>query len=590
MHPPAVRRSTPARASLHIRTRARDDAASVTTATRASRFARVGLVLALALAAPPLAAALLAGAGLPASPATLVACWLAIALWTWRTDAEDAPLVLGWAAATVTLALASAALVFDLSFDGQTYHQLAVRRLAAGWNPVWDARAMEGESLHVFSLPKAAWLLEAMLMRATGSLEAAKGVQAVAMAAAFLLARGALEALGVGRRAALAAALLAALNPVALTQLPTFYVDGLVASALVMLASLLVLAWRTGARRWGGAAAIVAAFAVNLKFTAGVLVALVLAALLVAAAWRARPRLREAVLAVGAAAALGLAAGINPYLTNTLAHGHPAYPARGPDAVPYVMVVHRDPTFAAQPAALQLARSLWSRSDKDETAPPRWKLPLTVHGDELASFDGVDTRIGGWGPLVGGALLLAWGSLLWSLRARPRRGAVLLAVSLATVLSALVIPAGFYSRYAPQLWLASLPALLIDELAGWRSRLLAAVLALNVLLVGGVSLGAQLVTERTHRAQLRALAEDARGAALTYAWSEAAFPNVDLHLAAYGLEGRAVERPGCAAPALLLKTHALLCWADGRSPAPTPDPRARAQRLLGRQPARPAVP
>ena len=214
------------------------------------------------LVAPALIAGALAGAAVPGG-------------WRW-------PRVVRAALLAVTLvALAAAALgaasrFHDVSWDGQVYHQPAVLALADGWNPLWDGPLPvddRPDNLWVNHYPKAAWVVQAILLRASGSLEATKGVQLLALLAAGLAV---FAALGQSRRAALAAALAAA-NPVAVVQSFSFYVDGMSAS---LMTGFVALAWgwlrRPGlASGLGAAAALV--LLVNLKFTgpiyAGVLVA-----------------------------------------------------------------------------------------------------------------------------------------------------------------------------------------------------------------------------------------------------------------------------------------------------------------------------
>ena len=86
-------------------------------------------------------------------------------------------------AAVGAAALAGAALFHDVSWDGQVYHQPAVLALAGGWNPLHDgplSLAERPDNLWINHYPKAAWVAQAILLRLTGSLEAAKGLQLLA--------------------------------------------------------------------------------------------------------------------------------------------------------------------------------------------------------------------------------------------------------------------------------------------------------------------------------------------------------------------------------------------------------------------------
>ncbi|MBI3569055.1 MAG: hypothetical protein HY084_12735 [Gemmatimonadetes bacterium] len=576
MHPPTVSRATISRLP-------------------SGRAAGLGLALSLMVTAPALVGALALDAGLSLAPWMLGGSWLAIAGWhVWSSAGRRRATVdIAACIAVVTLALSLASTVFDLSFDGQYYHETAIRLLAGGWNPVWNSAAAESlpSGMHVVSIPKAAWIVEAMLTQGTGALESAKGLQAIALAAAFLLAWPSLECLGVRRRAAVIVALLAAANPVALQQLQSFYTDGLLASSLVAVLALAVLFAHTQAWRFGCALALALAFVANLKFAGVVYAALIALAVWLTLVRRGTMSARRWMQVASLAAAVAAVEGVNPYLTNTLRHGHPAYPFAGPDAQPIVRQVFYEPTFLAMSAPERVAISLFGESSDDTERAPRWKVPFTLHAQEVGAFTTVDTRIAGWGPWFGGALLLSAVILAFARTSERARSRTLAALSAAFVLTALIVPYGFYARYTPQVWFAALPALLLDDLRGWRTRALAAILAANLAFVATVSTAAQLVTERTHRAQLRALAAQAAGVPVAVTQREAPFENVDLHFAAFGLRTQAAPVAPCAAPAQLLRTHAWMCLADGRSPDPAPDPlrvieplRSRLRAVIGARP------
>jgi hypothetical protein len=548
------------------------------------RGGRVGLALALLLTTPPFVASVAFLAGVALSPLVVIAGVATACAMLARTDGRRAWPAIAIALAIILVALTAASFPFDMSFDGQTYHQSAIRYLAHGWNPVADPGRYEhaANGTYIASLPKAAWILAAATFQATRSLEAAKGVQLAMLVAAFLLARHALRATGVGRRPAMVVAALAAANPVTLTQLVSFYVDGLMASAIVMVAALAVLHMREG-RRWLAPLAMTTAFLANVKFPGLVYASLVAGAVVAYTYRRARDRMRPTFVALACCAATTVAAGVNPYITNAMRHGNPVYPVAGLNASQ--TVVHFDTVFAREPRPLQLVRALASESSDIDDRPPRLKVPFSVHRSELAAFGTVDTRIGGLGPLFGGVLLVAWGVLAAAVVAGRPNARLLAAISAGIFVSALAIPFGYYSRYAPQLWLAPLPALLGALPRARVARLLAAAIAVNAVFVGSVSLAVQLFEGALQREQLRTLARDAGGGEVTYAQHDAPFLNVDLHFDRFGIRHRAVPVPTCPEPAGLLMTHTLVCLPDGRSPAPAPDPArvaARWMALVGR--------
>ncbi len=164
--------------------------------------------------------------------------------------------------------------------------------LAEGWNPLRHAPLpveLRPDNIWIDHYPKAAWIAQAILLRATGSLEATKGLQLLPLAAAALLVFAALRARGARVGTAVFLSALIAGNPVALAQVFSFYNDGMGASLMTAMLAL-TWHWRRRSDPWlllALAACIVVI--VNLKFT-GLVYGVLLCAGLVIYARPRRPR------------------------------------------------------------------------------------------------------------------------------------------------------------------------------------------------------------------------------------------------------------------------------------------------------------
>jgi hypothetical protein len=557
---------------------ARSESAAATLTASAERAARLGLLLALTASVPVALATIGFIARIPVTAFHAPITAIALAWFCLRDRGPHRWSTLAWFAGIVAASMLFGTLWWDLSYDGQTYHQAGIRLLADGWNPVWDPRLGESKGAFVGALPKSAWIFAAVMAKLTGSIETGKALNVLALASGFLLAWPALVSLGVEERKAKVIAAFAALNPVALQQVTTYYVDGAVASTLLGTIAIAILWVRTGQRSWAILFTMQTALLATLKFpgaAAGAQVTLLLVGWIV---WRQPSRRWSAArLAIATAASVAVL-GINPFATNWALHGHPAYPAAGPQRFAWLdSVVHRDSSFRALPRPAQVAQSVLARSSDNSYAPPALKMPLAISIDEIGAFSSVDTRIGGWGPWFSGALL--FGALLVALSpggAGPRRFQTAAAIGVAMLLplaSVLALPFGFYARYAPQLWLAAIPPLLVASRPAFRGALIG-VMAVNIAIVALVANGTSLIDQVLHRRQLATLGRDAAGGTVTISQTGAPFLNVDLHLTAFKIQSAYVDTPTCPHPALLLRTHARLCLAGGLSPAPAPDPRA----------------
>jgi len=518
-----------------------------------------------------------------------LACGRAIAGWLWLPALATGAAVSAWAArpatrsqalretaraATLLVACTCAALLFgtaffDVSWDGQVYHQQAVLALAEGWNPLRDPPLpveLRADNIWINHYPKAAWIAQAILLRATGSLEATKGLQLLPLASAALLVFAALRARGARAATAVVLSALIAGNPVALAQVFSFYNDGMGAS---LMTAMLALAWHWRRRcdPWlllALAACIVVM--VNLKFTGLVYGVLLSAGLTLYVRRRGVAVDRSAhfrwfVAAIAGAFAIAtLVVGFDPYVSNLLRKGHPFYPLMGQGAVD-IITIQLAPAFHTLARPTRFLVGLFARADEHNVAP-MLKWPFALGASELRAIGYPDVRIGGFGPLFGLAVLLAAAIGLL----RRRLGVVVPAKAWA--LAALLVgiafcnPALWWARYVPHLWLLPVGLLALALLSprlgrAGRAAALAfgALLAIDIALVAVVATVASAGASRAVGQQLDRL--DRAGGPLTVRWD--GFEAVRARLRTRAIAFAEVDRLPCASPEQLLASRARVC-------------------------------
>ena len=404
---------------------------------------------------------------------------------------------------------------FDGSHDGLAYHQSAILQLASGWNP------LRGEAPHVAHMklelthyPRASWILGAVLMKCFGTIEAVKAVNLLSMIAAGAMAMSVL----LKQRSSASGAVLAAVigagiaaNPVGLAQLFSSYVDGFLASLLL----LAILASIRVALGGGYRAALVLALSivlcVNVKFTAVVYVGV---GLLVIAGLYLFTRRDVAVLRVMACWVGALVAGVcvlgaDPYLTNTVRYGHPFYPALGENEdMPRIMLENRPREFRDMSGAERFARSLFSAPKNAVAGPSVLRPPWIVTRDDIFQLAHYDLRIGGFGPLFGAAFVMSL-PLLFFVRGSPAFWAALVFVGTSVAIN----PESWWARYVPQLWWFPWIAVAGVAVGGARgiprgiALFVGVVLAANAAIVGGASIGHAYFYSAKQRSLIASLAE-----------------------------------------------------------------------------------
>ena len=227
---------------------------------------------------------------------------------------------------------------------------------------------------------------------------------------------------------------------------------------------------------------------------------------------------RRWVLLAGVAILSGaLVMGFNPYVTNAIRKGSPFYLLIGADSINYVS--NRGLNGCCVPPGFQdidrfsgLFVSVFSVSENNYGyAPTRRKLPFVVASGELRDFFFPDVRVGGWGPMTGGAILLAVAGVILSTRRFPRLAIshYVLLLHLAAIFS---IPYPWWARYAPMV--GFVPLIVLADAWQWPqlrmervvSTALVATLALNAGLVAYSNFRQQVEATRVLAQRLRELA------------------------------------------------------------------------------------
>lgn len=463
--------------------------------------------------------------------------------------------------------LTAARLLYDTSWDGQTYHLEAILRLAGGWNPLHETMPTSAHHwLFIEHYPKSAWLTAAAFLRATDSMEAAKAPALLLVSASGGLAlRALLYRRALRTSLAVVLALLAAANPVSLCQAFSFCVDGQLSSLLVGLAFLLLIAPRGGA--WRLAVGLCAVLAATLKFT-GLVYALPMAGVALLYAYRRDgPAAHGPTLAAAVAIVLGVVAlGAHPYITNTIRHGHPFHPLMGRRHFD-IMQNQYPAGFRAMSPLWRFAHSFFGVSDNPiAPAPARLKVPGTITSlREVTVFGTADTRVAGWGPFFSAAALLGW--VAWG-GARPPRAAPPEKVALLVAATVLLCPEAWWARFAPQLWL--LPVLLAAGLlerkpspGRWMGRAVIGLLVLNQLAVGAGHGGSAFVYNR----QIRKTLDHLRAAPLRPSFCLGVFQSTRRRLAEAGITVNEVETAAQLPPGRVETfpaTQALFVLPDSR--------------------------
>ena len=357
----------------------------------------------------------------------------------------------------------------DLSVDGMNARIESVLSLSAGWNPVKDPSFQEGVKLgetnpclrgsfvvqsgYQYSFGN---LLSAYLAQVSGNLNAGKAITPILMFASFGIVFGALIVLCIPKGWATALAGLVALNPVAISQSSTYYIDGHTGS---LFASMLFSALRllvTGVTADGLIALVVAFLGLSASKTSGLFYGVIIdVAFLAFYALTHLKNLRPMLIFVAISALITWPVGM-------LFRKVGGFPALTPE---YLLSVTNPATSGygvgkdsfGLDAMLKLDRLqifVMSYFAPTEIVADRvkTKFPFALNRRELSVFEDLtpDARAGGFGPLYGGCLLLALGSLAIVLLGRPPP--FISFFPILPVILSVGLTQTWWARWAPQGW------------------------------------------------------------------------------------------------------------------------------------------
>lgn len=357
-------------------------------------------------------------------------------------------------------------LFFDISYDGRRYHQEAIINLANGWNPIYsDFKDQNLGFIIDHYAAQGHWILAALIYQFTQNLESGKMFNILYIITSFCLLFSLLLQLRLmSWKKSLLISLLISLNPVTVAQMLTFYNDGQMSSLLIIQIALLGLYYLEDNPKRKFvlmmALATVMAILCNIKFTgliySGITMLFCIGALLL------QKKYRNAFLCVlfcGVSFLYGiLFIGYHPYVSNYIDQGNLFYPIMGSD---YDIMSHRMPDeFLNQNRIEKILYSWFSASQNNQTLMPSLKFPLSISRSEWAALRATDLRIGGFGPLFGGlmVLVLIMVIMIWKLNKKSYSltKPVLffgLVLSIALWFELLITNGGWWARYAPQFYI-----------------------------------------------------------------------------------------------------------------------------------------
>ena len=366
--------------------------------------------------------------------------------------------------------------IYDISWDGQGYHQETIIQLKEGWNPFYSQLNFIDSYVSLLSnhYGKGAEIPQATIYAFTNKIQAGKATNILLLLASYFLCGYILS--GIKKLSTFKIHLISslfALNPITTNQIFTYYIDGQVGSLLCGLLIISYLLYNDFDKYKLLLFSSIVIILVNIKFTCVIFASIFISGLLIALFYNNKKIIfKKVFIAAFLSLIMGICfVGYNPYITNTINHGNPFYPLLGKEKLD-IMTDKYPKGFNDKNRFEKFAISILSRPDntlKFKNSSPEIKIPFMFNKDDIYNSSGYDMRIGGFGFLFEEIMLLAIGifcSILifnWD-----EFGPCLTYIIVVLLFSVFIISEAWWARYVPQFWLVCLIIVIVAELSKYN--------------------------------------------------------------------------------------------------------------------------
>ena len=432
-----------------------------------------------------------------------------------RTEAlRLAALVLG----SILLAAAVSIFIYDVSWDGRSYHADAIMGMLDGVNPIYSPIPAV-VPVYANHYPKATWYFAALVIHLFHNYQLGKIYTFLLMFACAAYAASFFRRQGLSGGYCVVLVAATALNPVAASQMTSYYIDGALASLITLMVMAAASMVFRPARFDHAIFVLSASLAIAMKFTALPYAAAVACGVIATRLLFRRqhetgnlPRALSAdAVSVVAAFFLGvLVLGYSPYITNIRQGLHPLYPVLGQGKIDF-LTANTPPVLRGKSynRAHKFLISFFAQTRPGFTENTVMKVPFTVRKQELLGLATPDVRMAGWGVFFSGVTL---SSLALFLLVKGWRGNASIVLGLVLVaVTSFINPECWMARYTPQI--ALFPVLLLmPELRAssgpvrTAAQVLCLILLLNNLLTAGAATAASFIKSRRLDASFASIA------------------------------------------------------------------------------------
>ncbi len=395
---------------------------------------------------------------------------------------------------------------YDISFDGQWYHQETIIQLKNKWNPVFnklevpvDENTISGKVvwctgidkpvnkaentgkpplnlkfLNINHFSKGIEIIEASIYSLTNRIETGKSVNGIFLLASLFLTLSFLYKIEhISNLWKWLLAILISFNPITLTQFLSFCIDGVMSSSLLCLLVISCLLFHGTNKYYLWMLASIIVLSSNIKYTSLVFTAIFCIGLLITLLINKKKKSFNRVLIVCVFGGLTgiFICGFHPYLTNFIRDHNMFYGLKETkeeiwDTTP---PVYRN-LNRFEKLFLSLSSHTDSYYDNNSSIAHMLKIPFTVNKNELLNANDPEVKLSAFGPFFSGSLLIALLIFFIALTKFYKSAIFKKELTVLVIISStiLIMPDSWWGRFVPQFWLLPVSILFMSEFISFK--------------------------------------------------------------------------------------------------------------------------
>ena len=367
----------------------------------------------------------------------------------------------------ITIIVASA--FYDTTWDGNTYHKEMIGLMKNGMNPLYNVDSGDIWSQHY---ARAVETFASVIYAFTNNIETGKALNFLLIILLFVQLYKYLRKKNVNIILSVIFSFVVAVNPISLIQSTSYYVDGIFANTLFFIILMLLkltnedednklyLYWLV----------VLTVVCINIKFTSLLICTMFIGAFIIYWLYvsirekKFGVTLKKWFIYFACIYIFGVIfVGSSVYVKNFIKYGHPFYPLLGEETNVDIVTDNEPVGLTEYNHFEKFIYTLFSKTYTWYDKKPELKIPFTIYDSEFESMQYVDTRVGGFGPLYSGMLVVSIPVILFyiirNMQKKRRMNILLILILLCIIIPIPILPVIWQLRYYPQFYLLPLIAL-----------------------------------------------------------------------------------------------------------------------------------